>query len=164
MRLTKAEKCAKLKKMRKEAKKQAKEVAENSRMFSEYLKLKSWYLMLGDVSTKAAHALGLSEVSDFFAKLIQRMSPKSFQQALGEVSVTQKFLENFRGDQVRFLARSFAVPGNHLGQQSYGFRWPYGPVAVITPFNFPLLQLMGALYMDSNSAMFKWICILCLRV
>ncbi|XP_060170212.1 probable aldehyde dehydrogenase isoform X2 [Lycium barbarum] len=112
------------------------------------------YLMLGDVSTKAAHALGLPEVSDFFAKLIQRVSPKSYQQALGEVSVTQKFLENFCGDQVRFLARSFAVPGNHLGQQSHGFRWPYGPVAVITPFNFPLeiplLQLMGALYMGNK--------------
>ncbi|KAK4374551.1 hypothetical protein RND71_005228 [Anisodus tanguticus] len=112
------------------------------------------YLMLGDVSTKAAHALGLPEVSDFFAKLIQRVSPKSYQQALGEVFVTQKFLENFCGDQVRFLARSFAVPGNHLGQQSYGFRWPYGPVAVIAPFNFPLeiplLQLMGALYMGNK--------------
>lgn len=112
------------------------------------------YLMLGDVSTKAAHALGLPEVSDFFAKLIQRVSPKSYQQALGEVFVTQKFLENFCGDQVRFLARSFAVPGNHLGQQSHGFRWPYGPVAVITPFNFPLeiplLQLMGALYMGNK--------------
>lgn len=58
------------------------------------------YLMLGDVSTKAAHALGLPEVSDFFAKLIQRVSPKSYQQALGEVFVTQKFLENFCGDQV----------------------------------------------------------------
>lgn len=112
------------------------------------------YLMLGDVSTKAAHALGLPEVSDFFAKLIQRVSPKSYQQALGEVFVTQKFLENFCGDQVRFLARSFAVPGNHLGQQSHGFRWPYGPVAVIAPFNFPLeiplLQLMGALYMGNK--------------
>lgn len=30
--------------------------------------------------------------------------------------------------QVRFLARLFAVPGNHLGQQSHGYRWPYGPV------------------------------------
>ncbi|KAL3366690.1 hypothetical protein AABB24_011415 [Solanum stoloniferum] len=112
------------------------------------------YLMLGDVSTKAAHALGLPEVSDFFAKLIQRVSPKSYQQALIEVLVTQKFLENFCGDQVRFLARSFAVPGNHLGQQSNGFRWPYGPVAVIAPFNFPLeiplLQLMGALYMGNK--------------
>ncbi|KAK7388969.1 hypothetical protein VNO78_23800 [Psophocarpus tetragonolobus] len=112
------------------------------------------YLMLGDVSTKAAHMLSLPKVSDFFTKLIQRVSPKSYQQAFGEVYVTQKFLENFCGDQVRFLARSFGVPGNHLGQQSHGFRWPYGPVAIITPFNFPLeipvLQLMGALYMGNK--------------
>ncbi|CAI9112258.1 OLC1v1012679C1 [Oldenlandia corymbosa var. corymbosa] len=112
------------------------------------------YLMLGDVSAKAAHLLSLPEVSDFFTKLIQRLAPKSYQQAFGEVYVTQKFLENFSGDQVRFLARSFAVPGNHLGQQSHGFRWPYGPVAIITPFNFPLeipvLQLMGALYMGNK--------------
>lgn len=35
--------------------------------------------------------------------------------------------------QVRFLARSFGVPGNHAGQQSNGYRWPYGPVS-----NLPL--------------------------
>jgi hypothetical protein len=40
------------------------------------------------------------QVSDFFTRLIQRVSPKSYQQALGEVVVTQKFLENFSGDQV----------------------------------------------------------------
>lgn len=112
------------------------------------------YLMLGDVSAKAAHMLSLPEVSDFFTRLIQRVAPKSYQQALGEVVVTQKFLENFSGDQVRFLARSFGVPGNYLGQISHGFRWPYGPVAIITPFNFPLeipvLQLMGALYMGNK--------------
>ncbi|XP_034673012.1 probable aldehyde dehydrogenase [Vitis riparia] len=112
------------------------------------------YLMLGDISNKAGHMLSLPKVSDFFTRLIQRVAPKSYQQALGEVYVTQKFLENFSGDQVRFLARSFAVPGNHLGQQSHGFRWPYGPVAIITPFNFPLeipvLQLMGALYMGNK--------------
>ncbi|RVW14671.1 Delta-1-pyrroline-5-carboxylate dehydrogenase 12A1, mitochondrial [Vitis vinifera] len=119
------------------------------------------YLMLGDISNKAAHMLSLpkvafskKDVSDFFTRLIQRVAPKSYQQALGEVYVTQKFLENFSGDQVRFLARSFAVPGNHLGQQSHGFRWPYGPVAIVTPFNFPLeipvLQLMGALYMGNK--------------
>ncbi|KAK4744479.1 hypothetical protein SAY87_010791 [Trapa incisa] len=112
------------------------------------------YLLYGDISTKAAHMLSQAKVSDFFARLIQRVSPKSYQQALGEVYVTRKFLENFCGDQVRFLARSFAVPGNHLGQQSHGFRWPYGPVALVTPFNFPLeiplLQLMGALYMGNK--------------
>ena len=40
--------------------------------------------------------------------------------------------------QVRFLARGFSVPGDHPGQASHGHRWPYGPVALITPFNFPL--------------------------
>ncbi|KAF5476962.1 hypothetical protein F2P56_003647 [Juglans regia] len=112
------------------------------------------YLLFGDISAKAAHMLSLPKVSDFFTRLIQRVAPKSYQQALGEVQVTQKFLENFSGDQVRFLARSFGIPGNHLGQQSHGFRWPYGPVAIITPFNFPLeipaLQLMGALYMGNK--------------
>ncbi|XP_021285663.1 delta-1-pyrroline-5-carboxylate dehydrogenase 12A1, mitochondrial isoform X1 [Herrania umbratica] len=112
------------------------------------------YLLYGDISAKAAHMLSLPKVSDFFTRLIQRVSPKSYQQALGEVYVTRKFLENFSGDQVRFLARSFAVPGNHIGQQSHGYRWPYGPVAIITPFNFPLeipvLQLMGALYMGNK--------------
>ncbi|XP_040986640.1 delta-1-pyrroline-5-carboxylate dehydrogenase 12A1, mitochondrial isoform X3 [Juglans microcarpa x Juglans regia] len=112
------------------------------------------YLLFGDISAKAAHMLSLPKVSDFFTRLIQRVAPKSYQQALGEVQVTQKFLQNFSGDQVRFLARSFGIPGNHLGQQSHGFRWPYGPVAIITPFNFPLeipaLQLMGALYMGNK--------------
>lgn len=112
------------------------------------------YLLYGEISAKAAHMLSLPKVSDFFTRLIQRVSPKSYQQAFGEVYVTQKFLENFSGDQVRFLARSFAVPGNHIGQQSHGYRWPYGQVAIITPFNFPLeipvLQLMGALYMGNK--------------
>ncbi|XP_008437559.2 probable aldehyde dehydrogenase isoform X2 [Cucumis melo] len=112
------------------------------------------YLLFGDVSSKAADVLSKPEVTDFFARLIQRVSPKSYQQACAEVNVTVKFLRNFSGDQVRFLARSFAVPGDHLGQQSHGFRWPYGPVAIVTPFNFPLeipvLQLMGALYMGNK--------------
>lgn len=55
---------------------------------------------------------------------------------------------------MRFLARGFAVPGDHLGQESCGYRWPFGPVALITPFNFPLeiplLQMMGALYMGNK--------------
>lgn len=27
------------------------------------------------------------------------------------------------------------MPGNHLGQQSNGYRWPYGPVSVIFEHN-----------------------------
>ncbi len=40
------------------------------------------------------------QVETFFTRLIQRVAPKSYAQALGEVTVTQKFLENFSGDQV----------------------------------------------------------------
>ena len=40
------------------------------------------------------------------------------------------------------------------GQMSAGYRWPYGPVVIIAPFNFPLeipmLQLLGALYMGNK--------------
>ena len=61
------------------------------------------YLLYGDISTKAAHMLALPKVSDFFTRLIQRVAPKSYQQAAGEVFVTRKFLENFCGDQVREL-------------------------------------------------------------
>lgn len=112
------------------------------------------YLLYGDIMAKAAHLLKQPQVETFFARLIQRVAPKSFAQAVGEVTVTQKFLENFSGDQVRFLARSFVVPGNYQGQQSNGMRWPYGPVAIITPFNFPLeipaLQALGALFMGNK--------------
>ena len=41
-----------------------------------------------------------------------------------------------------------------MGQLSNGFRWPYGNVALISPFNFPLeiplLQLMGSLFMGNK--------------
>ena len=113
---------------------------------------------MGDVSYRAASALRDPQVIDFFAKLIQRVAPKSEAQAVGEIKVTRMFLENFSGDQVRFLARSFGVPGDHNGQITHGFRWPYGPVAIISPFNFPLeipmLQIMGALFMG-NKVLFK---------
>ena len=62
--------------------------------------------------------------------------PKSYQQAKAEVDITKQFLYNFSGDQVRFLAKGFTTPGDHQKQQSTGYRWPYGPVALITPFIF----------------------------
>ncbi|GAQ87509.1 delta-1-pyrroline-5-carboxylate dehydrogenase 1 protein [Klebsormidium nitens] len=112
------------------------------------------YVAYGAISARVAAMLREDATAHFFARLIQRVSPKSLPQALGEVVVTRKFFENFSGDQVRFLARSFANPGDHSGQQSSGFRWPFGAVALITPFNFPLeipaLQLMGALYMGNK--------------
>ena len=47
---------------------------------------------------------------------------------MGEVQVTAAFLNNFAGDNVRRLAQSFGVAGDHYGQMSVGHRWPYGPV------------------------------------
>jgi 1-pyrroline-5-carboxylate dehydrogenase len=61
------------------------------------------YLLYGDICAKAGYALKQPEVETFFTRLIQRVSPKSYAQALGEVTVTQKFLENFSGDQVWLL-------------------------------------------------------------
>lgn len=112
------------------------------------------YRMLGDVCARAAALLAEKEIQDYFAKLIQRVMPKSGSQCLGEVLVTRVFLENFSGDGVRFLARGFSNPGDHAGQESRGYRWPFGAVAVIAPFNFPLeipaLQVMGALFMGNR--------------
>jgi len=118
------------------------------------LKYNERYVHLGRVCAKAAALLANEEVESYFTKLIQRVMPKSRQQCLNEVLVTRVFLENFAGDGVRFLARGFSNPGDHEGQESHGYRWPYGPVVVIAPFNFPLeipaLQTMGALFMGNR--------------
>ena len=112
------------------------------------------YVALGQVCSKAAALLAEKEVSDYFTKLIMRVMPKSWNQSFGEVLVTRVFLENLAGDGVRFLARGFSNPGNHDGQESRGYRWPYGAVVIIAPFNFPLeipaLQLLGALAMGNR--------------
>ena len=61
------------------------------------------YVQYGSISAKAACLMGKPEVLDYFAKLIQRVAPKSYAQAIGEVKVCQKFLENFGGDQVLII-------------------------------------------------------------
>jgi 1-pyrroline-5-carboxylate dehydrogenase len=112
------------------------------------------YIELGAVCATAAGLMAEQEINDFFARLIQRVMPKSQAQCQGEVTVTRIFLENFTGDGVRFLARGFSNPGDRTGQESRGYRWPWGPVAVVAPFNFPLeipaLQVLGALFMGNK--------------
>ena len=65
-----------------------------------------------------------------------------------------EWMENYSCDQVRYLARSFGIPGDHAGQTSTGIRMPFGAVSVITPFNFPLeicaLQTCSALFMGNQ--------------
>ena len=113
------------------------------------------YVALGDISSKAGDALADPEIQDYFAKCIQRCMPKSYAQCRAEVAVTAAFLKNFSSDNVRFLCgNDFGVTGDYDGQVSRGYRWPYGPVCIIAPFNFPLeipvLQLMGALFMGNK--------------
>ena len=118
------------------------------------LKRNDRYVHLGRVCAKAAATLAEDDVERYFTKLTQRVMPKSWQQCLNEVVVTRVFLENFAGDGVRFLARGFSNPGDHEGQESRGYRWPFGPVVVVAPFNFPLeipaLQTLGALFMGNR--------------
>jgi 1-pyrroline-5-carboxylate dehydrogenase len=115
------------------------------------------YLLYGRVCTKVTMMLHQPEVFDFFTHLIQRVAPKSKPQAAGELAVVRIFFENFCGDNVRFLARGHSSPGDHLGQQPHSYRWPFGPVAIICPFNFPIeipiMQLMGALFMGNKAVL-----------
>ena len=112
------------------------------------------YQMLGDVCFRTAHSLHDKNINNKIIEEIISVTGKTEQQAYGELVVSRKFLENFSGDQVRFLSKGFNAPGDHLGQMSNGFRWPYGSVAIISPFNFPLeiplLQLMGSLFMGNK--------------
>ena len=112
------------------------------------------YSMLGTVSARAASEMLKPEVQAFFTAMIQRVVGKSAVQCQGEVTTVMKFLENFSGDNVRQLARGFNLPGDHAGQQSGGYRFPFGGVSLITPFNFaleiPAIQLLSALYMGNR--------------
>mmetsp|Transcript_67775 Transcript_67775/g.93860 ORF Transcript_67775/g.93860 Transcript_67775/m.93860 type:complete len:203 (+) Transcript_67775:357-965(+) len=110
--------------------------------------------MLSEVCRKTVECMHDPEVFDFFVKCVMRSAPKSRKQTEAEISVTVDFFENFCGDRVRFLASSLRYPGDHQGQFTTTHRVPYGPVGVITPFNFPIeipvLQFMGALFMGNK--------------
>jgi len=116
------------------------------------------YKFWGDICTDVARKMAEPETEAFFAKLIQRVVPKSDAQCIAEVQTSRKWLEYVGGDQARMMARSFGVPGDHNGQETRGYRFPYGNVAVVTPFNFPLeicaLQSVSAL-MVGNRPMVK---------
>lgn len=85
---------------------------------------------------------------------MQRVGPKSRKECVAEVMGTFAWFKNFMGDQVRFLANATETPGDYAGQFVAGYRFPFGPVGVIAPFNFPIklpvLQAMGALFMGNR--------------
>mmetsp|Transcript_19260 Transcript_19260/g.37177 ORF Transcript_19260/g.37177 Transcript_19260/m.37177 type:complete len:259 (-) Transcript_19260:487-1263(-) len=75
------------------------------------------YVMLGEVCHRLSVLLGDQEIEDFFTRLIQRTVGKSWAQCKGEVVTCRKWLASFSGDNVRNLGRSFALPGDHSGQE-----------------------------------------------
>ena len=98
----------------------------------------SRYMEMGELFLKIATEMRKPEVEKYFVTLLQRVMPKSYAQCLGEYVVTRRFFENFTGDNPRFFQQSFGVAGDYDGQTSTGYRWPFGNVAMIAPFNFPL--------------------------
>jgi len=108
------------------------------------------YRLYGEISAKMAHELKRPDVESYLSDLIMKVIPKNKEQAIGEIKVCQKFFENFSGDSIRFHMNSKSVAGDYYGQESKSYLFPYGPVVIIAPFNFPLeiplLQMMGALY------------------
>lgn len=113
------------------------------------------YLEMGNISFNMANKLSNPSIIDKYVEYIRYVVPKAYDQARGEVTITANFFKNFAGDNVRnILARGFTTVGDHDNQDIYNYRFPYGEVAVICPFNFPLeipaLQLMGALFMGNK--------------
>jgi len=112
------------------------------------------YVELGKVTGRAANEMYKPEVEDFFAQLIQRVAPKHEVQCRGEVNIVRAWLQYMSGDTVRNLARSFALPGDRPGMSSQGYRWPFGGVGVVTPFNFPIeicgIQTLSAVLMGNQ--------------
>eukprot|EP00918_Siedleckia_nematoides_P074942 GHVU01163810.1.p1 GENE.GHVU01163810.1~~GHVU01163810.1.p1 ORF type:complete len:467 (-),score=82.04 GHVU01163810.1:133-1533(-) len=108
------------------------------------------YLLYGEVLCRAAELLHREDVAAFFTKCIQRTMPKSKPQAEGEIHILRDFCATFSGDSVQTLCSRFTQPVDHhaCGQITHGYRWPYGAVAVLSPFNFPLkvagTQLLSA--------------------
>jgi 1-pyrroline-5-carboxylate dehydrogenase len=112
------------------------------------------YLLLGEICRRMAGLLLNKKHFDCFYELIQSVMPKSDAEVMAELRVTRDFFASFAGNGVRYLADPQSVTGSGATQRADHHRWPYGPVALITPFNFPLeipaLQLMGAIFMGNR--------------
>lgn len=93
------------------------------------------------------------QLYDHFVGLIMKFSPKSLKQAQGEVDLTIDFLEKLCGYSAQTLFNSTTTVGDRSGQESTEYRFPFGTVYIICPFNFPLeipaLQLIGAIMMGN---------------
>jgi len=112
----------------------------NTHMYSEY----------GNICGRLSKYLNYGSVHyNYLVNSILKVYPKSIQQIEGELNLTRQFLTNLSGDNIQYILRGKSMVGDYNGQQSTDWRFPYGRVCVITPFNFPIeipvLQTISAL-------------------
>jgi len=112
------------------------------------LKNPNMYRKWGEIMFRVAEQLHQPKTEELFKTVMQNCVPKSKMENFKEFLVGRQGVENFCGDNPRFAMEGFVVAGDRDGQQSVGYRFPYGPTGLITPFNFPfeilILQLVGA--------------------
>jgi len=72
-----------------------------------------------------ANELAKPEVETFFTRLIERTVGKSPIQCRAEVTATAQWFASYGGDGVRNLSKSSALPGDHAGQETRSYRYPY---------------------------------------
>lgn len=72
-------------------------------------------------------------------ELCSRENGKPLKEAIAEVRYAASFLAWFSGEAERSYGET--IPATHVGQRLTVLREPIGPVAVITPWNFPYAML-----------------------
>jgi 1-pyrroline-5-carboxylate dehydrogenase len=108
------------------------------------------YREFGDICGRLSNKLMYDSVDyNILVNRIEKVYPKSRTQIEGEINLTRRFLQNLGGDSCQFIVGGKATVGDYIGQHSIDWRMPYGRVAIISPFNFPIeipvLQTMGSL-------------------
>ncbi len=105
----------------------------------------------------------LDEVTDYFveredeiAELITREEGKPLHESYEETEYVISSSDDYGHDAIRLFGD--VVPSEHRGRFAYTQREPYGPCAVISPWNFPLEVPGGSIYSaiaTANPVVFK---------
>jgi len=116
-----------------------------------------------EAMTAFERAAVLEEVTDYFvdhedemAELITLEEGKPLRESYDETKYVIESSADYGHDAIRLFGD--VVPSEHRGRFAYTQREPYGPAAVITPWNFPLEIAGGSIYgaiASGNPVVFK---------
>ena len=103
-----------------------------------FQEMKKW--SAGKRSEKLCQLKGLlHQEADFFAQLISAEAGKPIQYARGEIARCQTTLEFAAAEALRFSGEAIPIDfAAGEGRTALTRRFPIGPIAAISPFNFPL--------------------------